>query len=253
MAQDIEAIYRTIDAYKARLDLERPFEGKVLDMLRDYYRVGLTWSSNALEGNRLTEMETKIVLEDGLTVGGKPLRDTFEALGHARAYDFMFELLHANVITLDHIRTLHRLFYAAIDEDYAGVWRDHRVAVSGSDYVFPLPTQLEFMMNDFVSWMTRVRETMHPVQFAAMVHLEFVSIHPFADGNGRVARLLMNTVLIQAGYMLAVIPPRLRADYLSAIRSDQQDDDEEPFCNLIAEMALQTQKDVMRLLQIELP
>ncbi|MDR1158919.1 MAG: hypothetical protein LBK75_11585 [Oscillospiraceae bacterium] len=80
-------IYEQIDERKAAIDVMRPFEGDTLRQLRGYYRIGLTWMSNALEGNSLTEIETKVLLEDGLTVGGKPLRDTFEALGHAAAYD----------------------------------------------------------------------------------------------------------------------------------------------------------------------
>ena len=87
-------VYEKLDRYKAELDRLRPFEGHLLDEIRRYYRVGLTWTSNAIEGNTLTESETKILLEDGLTAGGKPLRDTFETIGHARAYDFMFSLLH---------------------------------------------------------------------------------------------------------------------------------------------------------------
>ena len=85
-------ILNKIDERKAVIDRVRPFEGELLEQLKGYYRVGLTYSSNALEGNTLTESETKVLLEDGLTVGGKPLRDTFEALGHAKAYDFMFSL-----------------------------------------------------------------------------------------------------------------------------------------------------------------
>ena len=94
-----------IDQYKAKIDELRPFEGNMLKQIKDYFRIGLTWSSNALEGNTLTESETKVLLEDGLTVGGKPLRYTFEALGHAKAYDFMFTLLKKNVISEDDILT----------------------------------------------------------------------------------------------------------------------------------------------------
>jgi len=88
-----------VDAYKGAIDAVRPFEGEMLKQIKAYYRIGLTWTSNALEGNSLTEVETKVLLEDGLTVGGKPLRDTFEALGHAEAYDFMFTLLRNRAIT----------------------------------------------------------------------------------------------------------------------------------------------------------
>jgi Fic family protein len=103
-------IYERLDANKAAIDRIRPFEGEYLHQLREYYRIGLTWASNAIEGNSLTEMETKILLEDGLTVGGKPLRDTFEALGHSLAYDYMFGLPGERRISLEDIKTMHRLF-----------------------------------------------------------------------------------------------------------------------------------------------
>ena len=244
------SIYEQVDARKAAIDVERPFEGEMLRQLRDYYRVGLTWTSNALEGNSLTEVETKILLEDGLTVGGKPLRDTFEALGHAAAYDYMFGLLGSRRITLDDITTLHRLFYSSIEEARAGLWRDVKIIVTGSDYVFPVPEELEGLMADLCRWIREERDALHPVRFAAMLHLKFVTIHPFVDGNGRVARLLMNAALVQDGYMLAVVPPILRPDYLSTIRRYQQKGDAGPFCDFIAERVLETEKEVMRLLHI---
>lgn len=104
-------IYRLLDLYKAAIDERRPFEGEMLAQLKEYYRIGLTWSSNALEGNTLTESETKVLLEDGLTVGGKPLRYTFEAIGHAKAYDFMFTLLKNRTITERDVLTMHQMFY----------------------------------------------------------------------------------------------------------------------------------------------
>ena len=108
-------IYRLLDLYKAAIDERRPFEGEVLTQLKEYYRIGLTWSSNALEGNTLTESETKVLLEDGLTVGGKPLRFTFEAIGHAKAYDFMFTLLKNRTITERDVLTMHQMFYENIE------------------------------------------------------------------------------------------------------------------------------------------
>ena len=243
-------IYERLDANKAAIDVMRPFEGDTLRQLREYYRIGLTWTSNALEGNSLTEIETKVLLEDGLTVGGKPLRDTFEALGHAAAYDYMFGLLGERRITVEDIKTLHRLFFKSIDEPRAGVWRDVSIIVTGSDYEFPAPAQLDGLIADLGQWMEAERDTMHPVRFAAMLHLKFVTIHPFIDGNGRVARLLMNAALIQDGYMLAVVPPVLRPDYLTTIRRYQQQGEAEPFCDFIAERVLESEKEIMRLLHI---
>lgn len=127
-------LYERIDRYKAAIDELRPFEGDLLGQIKSYYRIGLTWSSNALEGNTLTESETKILLEDGLTVGGKPLRDTFEALGHAQAYDFMFTLLGRREITEEDALTMHRMFYKDIDGEAAGRYRDRPVIITGSKY-----------------------------------------------------------------------------------------------------------------------
>ena len=243
-------IYERLDANKAAIDRIRPFEGEYLRQLRAYYRIGLTWTSNAIEGNSLTEMETKILLEDGLTVGGKPLRDTLEAVGHSLAYDYMFELLGNKRITVKDIKNLHRLFYKSIDETHAGVWRDINVIVTGTNYIFPSPAELDGLIVELVRWIENERETMHPVRFAAMLHLKFVTIHPYIDGNGRVARLLMNTALIQDGYMLAIIPLILRQEYMTYIRNYQQRGIFEPFCGLIAERVLESEKEIMRLLKI---
>ena len=247
-----DILYR-IDIYKQEIDKHRPFVGKTLDQLRSYYRIGLTWSSNALEGNTLSEVETKVLLEDRLTIGGKPLRDTLEAVGHAHAYDYMFSLLGNRRITVDDIKTLHRLFYISIDEPNAGVWRKEPIIVTGTDYVFPAPSDLDGLMSDLGRWIENERDTMHPVRFAAMLHLKFVTIHPYIDGNGRVARLLMNTALIQDGYMLAIVPPILRMDYLNAIRLYQQKGYAETFCDFIAASVLESEKEIMRLLHIPIP
>jgi Fic family protein len=245
-------IYKRLDDYKSEIEKYRPFEGETLRQLRDYYRIGLTYSSNALEGNSLTEIETKVLIEDGLTVGGKPLRDSFEAVGHAAAYDYMFSLLKNRNIELNDTKTLHRLFFQKIDETRAGVWRDVPIIVSGTDYKFPTPNKLETLMTELEMWIKENREIIHPVEFAAMLHLRFVTIHPFIDGNGRVARLLLNTALIQKGYLPTIIPPIMRTDYLSFIRLYQNKNDAKPFCNLIAECVLESDREITRLLNIEI-
>ena len=242
--------FERIDANKAAIDTVRPFEGHTLEQLRDYYRVGLTWSSNALEGSTLTESETKIVLEDGLTIGGKPLRDIYEAVGHGAAYDFMFSLISGDTITLEAIREMHRLFYRSIDDENAGQWRQKNIMVSGSSYRFPAHEAVPAKMEKLADWIATEREKLHPVEFAAMVHLRFVTVHPFIDGNGRTARLLMNLVLLQAGYMLAIVPPVLRMEYNLAIGKYQNKGDAVPFVELIAEQELETQKEIIRLLHI---
>ena len=244
-------LYNKIDLYQSVLNEKRPFEGHLLKQIKDYYKIGLTWSSNALEGNSLTESETKVLIEDGLTAGGKPLRDSYEAIGHARAYEYMFTLLRADTITEQDINALHRLFYKEIDEAKAGVYRREEVFITGSSYPLTKPEDIPGEMKTLADWIHTKRSKYHPVEFAALLHKKFVFIHPYIDGNGRVARLLMNTALIQAGYMMAVIPPVLRSEYIGLLERAHKDD--KGFLAFTAERVIETQKDMLRLLHIPVP
>ncbi len=214
------------------------------------YRVALTWSSNALEGNTLTEIETKILLEDGLTAGGKPLRDTYEAIGHGRAYDFMFSLLHGDGVSEEDILTLHKLFYKEIDEESAGKYRSIPVFISGSQFGVSAPENISHDMKDLIRWVdSEERKSLHPVEQAALLHQKFVFIHPFVDGNGRVSRLLMNIFLIQHGYLPVIIPPIRRSEYVSLL--EKAHENASPFISFIAEMETESQKDMLRLLHLD--
>lgn len=240
-----------VDIYKSAIDSVRPFEGDLLNEIKSYYRIGLTWSSNAIEGNTLTESETKVLLEDGLTVGGKPLKDTFEVLGHAQAYDFMFTLLHNQNITENDAINMHRMFYSGINPQEAGNYRDHPVIITGSKYAVCKTDKIQYEIEKLFKWVSDERKNYHPVEFAAQLHKRFVLIHPFIDGNGRISRLLMNTALIQAGYLLAVIPPVLRQEYISLLERAHKDD--RPFVEFVAERVLESEKEMMRLLHIPSP
>jgi Fic family protein len=244
-------IYRLLDLYKVTIDERRPFEGEMLKQIRDYYRIGLTWSSNALEGNILTESETKVLLEDGLTIGGKPLRYTFEAIGHAKAYDFMFTLLKNKTITERDILMMHQMFYENIEAEYAGRYRDVDVFISGSKYPVTEPERIQAEMDGLFQWIVNEKEQFHPIAFAAQLHKQFVYIHPFKDGNGRIARLIMNASLIQDEYLLAIIPPVLRHEYIDLLEKAHRDD--KPFEQFIAERVIESQKEMMRLLHIPIP
>ncbi len=245
------SIFEKIDRYKTAIDALRPFESDLLKQIREYYRIGLTWSSNAIEGNTLTESETKVLLEDGLTAGGKPLRDTFEAIGHAKAYDFMFTLLGSRTITESDMLTMHRMFYTEIDAAHAGQYRTSSVIITGSKYPVCEVERIPDEIKTLFQWVASERNRLHPVEFAAQLHKRFVFIHPFVDGNGRISRLLMNTALIQNGYMLAVIPPVLRHEYISLLERAHRDD--QPFVEFIAERVLESEKEIMRLLHIRRP
>ena len=236
-----------IDAYKEKIDQFRPMQEPLLSQIRAYYRIGLTWTSNALEGSSLTESETKVVLEDGLTVAGKPLREYYEAVGHANAYDAMFGLIdRSKPVTEAAIRELHRLFYHQIDEAQAGKYREQRVFITGSRFTPPSAEKVAGAMGEFVRWMVENESAHHPVVFAAQAHMRFVFIHPFVDGNGRVARLLMNLCLLRGGYTLAIVPPVLRVEYIQLLEKAHTGD--AAFVEFIAQRELETQKDILRML-----
>lgn len=236
-----------IDNTQQEINQYRPLDEPMLSQLKAYYRIGLTYSSNALEGNSLTETETKIVLEDGLAIGGKPLKDYLEAVGHSQAYNFMFSLIKSNLFTEQDILALHRMFYYQIDDKQAGRYRQQRVFISGSQYSVPNWTDVPKLMEEWLQQLPEQREKLHPVEFAAQIHKEFVFIHPFIDGNGRLARLLTNLVLLQAGYLIVIIPPVIRAEYISSLEKAHKDDTD--FRRFIAERILETQRDYLRLVK----
>jgi len=248
-------LFAKADKYKADICSARPLGYDELKDLDNYFRVGLTYSSNALEGNSLTIAETKILLEDGITVGGKPIKDYFEATGHAKAYDYMLEVARTidNKLTEDIINKLHMLFFIGIDSEYAGKYRDIQVYISGTEYMPPAPENIQKLMIDFVNNMNALKAKIHPIEFAAIFHKEFVDIHPFKDGNGRTARLLMNLILVQSGYGIVSIPPILRNEYIQALIIAQRETNNslEPFIEFIAQCVIETQRDYCRMLRIK--
>lgn len=236
-----------IDAIKIEIDQHRPLSAHIQKQLKDYFRIGLTYSSNALEGNSLTETETKIIIEEGITIGGKQLREHFEAIGHSDAYSLMFDIAANKTITEQDILDLHQLFYLRIDATAAGAYRQQPVFISGTDVKLPPPSKVDSLMKEFVHSIPQLQKMYHPVEYAALLHLNLVQIHPFIDGNGRTARLLMNLALLQAGYFIAIIPPLIRREYHSSIRAST-DKDASPFIGFIAQVVYESGKDYQRLI-----
>ena len=234
------------DELKKKLDALRPFPAETLRSLREYYRVGLTYSSNALEGNSLTESETKVVIDDGLTVQGKPLHDVYEALGHADAYDHLQLMATDKQLEVADILKLHELFYKRIDPSQAGKFRTVPVFISGSHYPLPSAEEIPKLMDEFLAWYRQHEPLLHPLELAAQVHQKFVFIHPFVDGNGRVARLLMNLVLLRFGYPITIIPPILRLEYIAALEKAHRSTDD--FIQFIIARETETLRELLRLL-----
>ena len=211
-----------LDAKKAALDRLRPLPPVVVRSLAAWFRIELTYTSNALEGNTLSRRETAVVLEKGLTIGGKSLVEHLEATNHARAIDFVHELavLRRRTVSEEEVVRLHELVLEGIDDANAGRYRDVPVRIAGSSVVLPNPRKIAPLMAEFQEWL-QSRPPLHPVMVAAEAHYRLVTIHPFIDGNGRTARLLMNLLLIRNGYPPAIIRPRDRAAYLGGLETAQ--------------------------------
>ena len=211
---------KLVAAKKARLDGLRPLAAGTVAALDAWYDVELTYTSNALEGNTLTRSETAIVLEKGITVSGTPLKDHLEATGHRDALRYMRALANANEGVLESdIRNLHRLILAAIDSTEAGKYSSHERTITGSSVVLPGPHEIPPLMQQFVA---ELNATPDSPEKAFDAHERLVSIHPFSDGNGRTARLLMNLLLLRQGFPpLAILPEDRRAyhDRLEAVRT----------------------------------
>jgi Fic family protein len=237
------------EEYKAKIDKYRPLSDHILQQIKAYYRISLTYTSNAIEGSSLSVSETKIIIEDGITIGGKPLREHLEVIGHSEAYDLLYKQADSAAITGQDILDLHHLFYKHIDENQAGVYRDCNVVITGSEFELPKYTQIPELMRIFTGKIPQMKANLHPVEFAAILHKELVTIHPFIDGNGRTARLLMNLALLQSGYNIVTIPPVVRNDYISALREAQLNNNIEPFVNFISEMILESQKEYLKIIE----
>ena len=209
-------------AKKKRLDECSPLPESLIRNLDDWFRVELTYTSNAIEGNSLTRRETALVVEKGLTVGGKFLTEHLEAVNHAHALDWVKNQVKRKPTTLTEkdIFHIHDVILKGIDEYNAGYYRSVPVRISGSAVVLPNPAKVPRLMQDFERWLS-CDQGLHPVELAAEVHYRLVTIHPFVDGNGRCARLLMNMILLLSGYPAAIIRKRDRLAYIGSLEKAQ--------------------------------
>ena len=199
----------------AQLAALRPLAPHGLAALDHWYDVELTYSSNAIEGSTLTRNETAIVLANGLTVSGKPLKDHLEAAGHHDALAYVRALaLEPGPVREGDVRNIHRLVMQKVDAEESGRYSQHTRAIAGSSLVLPSPAEIPALMEDFATWLEGTTPT---PKFAFDAHEKLITIHPFSDGNGRTSRLLMNLLLIKQGYPPVVILPEDKPAYFDAL------------------------------------
>ena len=245
--------FERIDAMKAELDALRPLSADAVKSLKTLFDIDLTYNSNAIEGSTLTYSETKIILLDGITIGGKSTREHLEAINHKEAIDYIEEISRRGVkeITRGDVLGLHSIILRGIDTPNAGVYRRVNVYVmqsEGQKHMFPDPVTVPQLMDGFFEWLKGPHGE-HPVLFAGEAHHRLVSIHPFVDGNGRTARLLMNLILLQHGFPPAVIRMADRARYIASLEQAERDGDRSAFDDMVmraVEDALETYLKTIR-------
>ena len=228
----MDTIDEALAAKRAELDKLRPVSGKGLQALTAWYDVELTYTSNAIEGNTLTRSETAIVLEKGITIGGKPLKDHLEAIGHKDALDYVRQVgTSSDPIRENDVRQIHSLVIGRVDPQSAGRYAGHQRLISGTSYVPPSPVEIVPLMGDFGHWLAAAPAT---AEVAIKAHERVAVIHPFEDGNGRTARLLMNLVLLRGGYPPVVIGPEQRPAYIEGLIALTVGGDPQPYREFMA-------------------
>ncbi|MGK9185221.1 Fic family protein [Priestia filamentosa] len=226
-------MFEQIDRKKVKLDTLRPLPKYTLKSLREKLLLEWTYNTNAIEGNTLTINETKVVLE-GITVGGKTMREHLEVINHRDAIAYVEEIVQkGEPLTEWQIKNLHRLVLKGIDDEYAGVYRDQQVFIAGARHTPPAPYLIKEQMEQLSNWYDNEAQKLHPVERGAMLHAIFVGIHPFIDGNGRTSRLLLNLELMKAGFPAVVIKVENRLAYYEALDKSHTTKNYHDFIQLI--------------------
>lgn len=241
ISKSLQTVLDEIDVLKNKLNKYRAFDSfRITQALELEY----IFESNRIEGNTLTLRETDLVINEGLTVSGKSLREHLEAINHVEAIGYIKQLVERNfAINERELLTVHNLILRGIHPEDAGRYRKVQVMIKGSAHMPPQPYLVTKEMEDYFIWMDQHKNKLHPVVLAAEMHERLVTIHPFIDGNGRTSRLIMNFILLQHGYVIANIKGEYetRMKYYQTLETAQTKQNKEDFILFIA----QTEKECL--------
>lgn len=243
MAAMLTDIINSVAEKKAQLDRLHPRGG--LANLEHSHDLELTYTSNAIEGNTLNAAETTLVVEQGITIGGKPLKDHLEAIDHYEAIRYVREIARRTVpLTEMDVRNLHGLVVQRSRPDIAGRYagQGRYVLTEGGRHSFPSPTEIPALMGDYARWLAGAPDT---PQTAFDAHRRLVDVHPFDDGNGRTARLLMNLILIRGGYPPVAVRPEDRPAYVTTLQEARSGEGAEAFDRLLYQRLESTLKEYL--------
>ena len=252
MSEDINVMLKEADVLKEQLLALRPLPEEALKKIQDALDIEYTYESNRIEGNTLTLQETALIVNEGVTISGKSMREHLEAINHTEAISYIKDIAKQDIeISERTIKEIHALILHGIDRGNAGRYRTVPVMISGSTHIPSQPYLIEKQMEDFILRFKQMeKEKVHPVLIAAYLHDELVRIHPFIDGNGRTSRLLMNLYLLRHGYVIITLKGSndAKVNYYKALEKSHTEQLPEDFQKLVIEaeiMALQKYLSIM--------
>lgn len=239
MNEEMKQLLNEVDTLKIQLSALRPLPEEALKKIQDALDIEYTYESNRIEGNTLTLQETALVVNEGVTISGKSMREHLEAINHAEAISYIKDIAKQDIeISERTIKEIHALILHGIDRENAGRYRTVPVMISGSTHMPPQPYLIEKQMEDFILRFKQMEaEKVHPVLIAAYLHDELVRIHPFIDGNGRTSRLLMNLYLLRHGYVIITLKGSndAKVNYYKALEMSHTEQLPEDFQKLVIE------------------
>jgi len=236
ISKNLQNILDEIDGLKLKLDKFRQYDSfRISQALELEY----TFESNRIEGNTLTLRETDLVINEGLTISGKSMREHLEAINHVEAINYIKQLMERNFpFNERELLSVHNLILRGIIPEDAGRYRRVQVMIKGSSHMPPQPFIVPKEMEDYFIWFEENKSKLHPIILAAEMHERLVTIHPFIDGNGRTSRLVMNLILLQNGYVIANIKGdyESRMNYYQTLETAQTSGNKEDFLLFIAKI-----------------
>ncbi|MCJ8345234.1 Fic family protein [bacterium] len=236
----INELIKQLSELKKCLDSYRPLNPAQVEKIRESMDVEYTYNSNKIEGNTLTLQETSVVILEGLTISGKSMKEHLEVINHKDAIDYIRDLVAKDSeINAYELKSIHSLVLRTIDKYNAGQFRKVAVEITGSSHMPPQPYLIQTQIDDFFLYYEKNKDLLHPVVLASNLHQKLVNIHPFIDGNGRTARLLMNFILIKSGYPIVNIKGNneSRKEYYSALEKAHTENDFEVFQTLVLKLS----------------
>ena len=249
LSKNLQILLNEIDELKSRLDNFRQFDSF---RIKQALELEYTFESNRIEGNTLTLRETDLVINEGLTISGKSMREHLEAINHKEAIDYIKQLMEKSTSLIEReVFAIHNLILRGIHSEDAGRYRKVQVMIIGSSHMPPRPFLIAKEMEDYFIWYEENKSKMHPVVLAAEMHERLVTIHPFIDGNGRTSRLVMNLILLQHGYVIANIKGDYdsRMKYYQALETAQTSNNKEDFLVFIAQIEKESLERYLSIIQ----